>query len=113
MPVADILRYNSLTWPDRVALVAGDRRITFSELEQAVWRLAGDRRLPGPPGRLQEPEGCPFLGRAAEERAREDPQAGHKSRAAQVLARLRSPERRRAAFPERGHRFGDVTRVVA
>jgi acyl-CoA synthetase (AMP-forming)/AMP-acid ligase II len=41
MPVADILRYNSLTWPDRVALVAGDRRITFSELEQAVWRLAG------------------------------------------------------------------------
>ena len=41
MPVADILRYNSLTWPDRVALVAGARRITFSELEQAVWRLAG------------------------------------------------------------------------
>jgi acyl-CoA synthetase (AMP-forming)/AMP-acid ligase II len=41
MPVADILRYNALTWPDRVALVAGDRRITFSELEQAVWRLAG------------------------------------------------------------------------
>ena len=41
MPIADILRYNSLTWPDRVALVAGDRRITFSELEHAVWRLAG------------------------------------------------------------------------
>jgi non-ribosomal peptide synthetase component E (peptide arylation enzyme) len=46
VPVADILRYNSRTWPDRVALVAGDRRITFSELEQAVWRLAdaGDSR---------------------------------------------------------------------
>jgi hypothetical protein len=28
MPVADILRYHSLTWPDRVPLVAGDRRIT-------------------------------------------------------------------------------------
>ena len=41
MPVGDILSYNSLTWPDRVALVAGDRRITFSELEQAAWRLAG------------------------------------------------------------------------
>ena len=66
MPVADILRYNSLTWPDRIALVAGDRRITFSELEQAVWRLAdavsglcapGDRVgiLARPPGRDRLP----------------------------------------------------------
>ena len=40
MPVGDILSYNALNWPDRVGLVAGDRRITFSELQRSAWRLA-------------------------------------------------------------------------
>jgi acyl-CoA synthetase (AMP-forming)/AMP-acid ligase II len=40
VPVGDILDYNALNWPDRVGLVAGDRRITFSELQRSAWRLA-------------------------------------------------------------------------
>ena len=40
MPVGDILSYNALNWPNRVGLVAGDRRITFSELQRSAWRLA-------------------------------------------------------------------------
>jgi acyl-CoA synthetase (AMP-forming)/AMP-acid ligase II len=38
--VGDILACNALNWPDRVGLVAGERRITFSELRRSVWRLA-------------------------------------------------------------------------
>ena len=40
MAVGDILGCNALNWPDRVGLVAGERRITFAELQRSVWRLA-------------------------------------------------------------------------
>jgi acyl-CoA synthetase (AMP-forming)/AMP-acid ligase II len=38
--IGDILSYNALNWPDRVALVAGERRISFAELQASAWRLA-------------------------------------------------------------------------
>src|SRR5208282_94731 len=60
-------------------------------------RTRRDRRLPRPPGRLQDPEAGSLLGRAAEERARKNPQAGDTSGAVGARSSLGGARQRAAA----------------
>ena len=42
MYLHDIVRLNGRKYPDRVAVVTGDREITFGELRDGAWRVARD-----------------------------------------------------------------------
>lgn len=50
MLLSDIVRLNGRKMPDRVAVVAGDREITFGELRDNAWRVANAMRELAAPG---------------------------------------------------------------
>ena len=46
----DVVRLNGRKYPDRPAIVAGDRTTTFGELRDAAWQVANAMRELGQPG---------------------------------------------------------------
>ena len=61
MNILERIRQNSLAHPDRPAVVSGDEKLTWGELEQLSTRLAAHLEQAGrsrPRGRGAGPRGC-------------------------------------------------------